>query len=631
MKNISRRQFLTRASGVLLCACTSFTPVLSAVIRELKPFNINPSLTTLPYSQVSLTPSKLQQQFHQQSQLYLTMSNDALLKPFRQRVGLKAPGEDMGGWYDDSKDFHIDPSDWSTANWHGYIPGHSFGQYISGLSRAYAANKNPQIKVKIEQLLTSYSETISPKFFKGYPLPAYTYDKIAIGLIDAYQYVGLDDAKIMLDKLTDVVLPFLPNSALTRAERRQLPYTQEAEIWDEPYTLPENLFIAWRLGMGERYKGLALQYMQDKAFFDPLAKGECPFKGRHAYSHINALNSAVQAYLVTGEKKYFSAAKNGFDFMTAQSYATGAWGPNEELLASDDTETLYNMLSDTHRSFETPCGVYAHFKIARHLLQLTEQSHYGDSMERVLFNTLLGAKPTLENGDTFYYTDYNHHAHKAYRGEAWPCCSGTFVQMSADYGISAYFATKDKLLVNLYIPSNATHVINNERITVSQQTRYPLDDKSSLTITVNKPTPFKLALRIPAWAGKNTQITINNKRQQGLLKAGSFHQLDRVWKNNDKVDITFDMPLRVETLNDAHQEMLALMTGPLVLFPIEASPINSDKIYPSKAQLLSTKRLSNETWQTSVGKVKLKLKPFVAINEEQYRLYNDISLAKDNG
>lgn len=119
--------------------------------------------------------------------------------------------------------------------------------------------------------------------------------------------------------------------------------------------------------MGEQYKDLALRFMQNEALFDPLAKGISPLKGKHAYSHVTALSSAIQAYFVTGEERYLRAAKNGFDFVLQQSYATGGWGPNEELLAADDTETLVNSLTETHRSFETPCGTYGHFRIARSL------------------------------------------------------------------------------------------------------------------------------------------------------------------------------------------------------------------------------------------------------------------------
>jgi uncharacterized protein len=51
--------------------------------------------------------------------------------------------------------------------------------------------------------------------------------------------------------------------------------------------------------------------------------------GRHAYSH--SLCSAMRAYLTLGSDKHFRAAKNAFDLLQAQSFATGGWGPDEQL------------------------------------------------------------------------------------------------------------------------------------------------------------------------------------------------------------------------------------------------------------------------------------------------------------
>lgn len=525
----------------------------------------------------------------------------------------------MGGWYDDSRDFHIDPNDWSTANWHGYIPGHSFGQYVSGLARSYAITKDINTAKKVDGLIKKYIPTISKKFFENYYLPAYTYDKLAIGLIDAYQYVGVMDAKEALAKLTETVLPFLPEKSLTREERRQRPYTQEAEIWDEPYTLPENLFLAWQLGMGEHYKELALRYMQNDALFDPLANGISPFKGKHAYSHVNALNSAIQAYYATGEQKYLLAAKNGFDFATQQSFATGGWGPNEELLAADDTETLFNSLSETHRSFETPCGTYGHFKIARSLLQITKSSRYGDSMERVLYNTILGAKPTLPDGSTFYYADYNHTANKFYRGEQWPCCSGTFIQLTADYGISTYLQDDKGLFVNLYTPSQVEIPIAGHIVSIHQKTEYPLENSSSFEINTTKPVAFSIHLRIPEWAGPATQILINGQKIKTPITAGHFLELFGTWKQNDRIHIIFDMQLRLEPLNTSHPEWAALLVGPLVLFPLDSS----NHEYTSE-QLLKAKQRTATDWTVIAGETTVRFKPFMFIGEEKYRLYNKL-------
>ena len=48
----------------------------------------------------------------------------------------------------------------------------------------------------------------------------------------------------------------------------------------------------------------------------------------------------MQAYLTLGSEKHLRAAKNGFDMMAAQSFATGGWGPDEMLRATGQRRCL---------------------------------------------------------------------------------------------------------------------------------------------------------------------------------------------------------------------------------------------------------------------------------------------------
>lgn len=618
MSILSRRRFGAQACAL---ACMCATPVSAAARAGRFPaLAARPALTQPEYGRVQLTPGRMDDQLRHQHALFLGIDNDRLLKPFRIRAGQPAPGEDMGGWYDASDDFHIDPNDWNTANWHGYIPGHSFGQYLSGLARLYAITGDAGTKRKVESLVEAYIPTVSPRFYDDYNLPAYTYDKLVIGLIDAYNYAGVIRAADALEKTTGAALPYLPEMALTREERRARPYTREAQIWDEPYTLPEHLFQAWKLGLGESYKVLAQRYLQDEALFDPLAQGVSPLKGKHAYSHVNALNSAIEAWYATGEEKYLKAAVNGFDFVQKQSYATGGWGPNEELLAADDTQTLFDMLTATHRTFETPCGAYGHFKITRSLLQITRDSRYGDSMERVLYNTILGAKPTTPDGDAFYYSDYHETATKVFRGEKWPCCSGTFIQLTADYGISAYLTDADGPYINLYIPSVASLPIKGQTVKLEQTTGYPLTDTTRIRVTPERAAKFSVRLRIPQWAGPTTEVRINGKPLAGRIEAGRFLDIARLWQTGDVIDLRLDMGLRLDPLNAAHPDVAALMTGPLALFVIDPT----DAVVTRKAWLSATQE-SAEIWRVETPSGPLRLKPFMSIGDETYRLYHRIT------
>ena len=70
----------------------------------------------------------MKRQFEENHARFLNLDDDRMLKVFRQVAGLSAPGEDMGGWYD-LTGFSLEGNDF-----HGFIAGHSFGQYVSGLA-----------------------------------------------------------------------------------------------------------------------------------------------------------------------------------------------------------------------------------------------------------------------------------------------------------------------------------------------------------------------------------------------------------------------------------------------------------------------------------------------------------------
>jgi hypothetical protein len=85
---ITRRDILRRTSGL-------------AGLYAFNGFAKQPAiLEQLDYSQVTFGPGPLERQFRENHALVLSLNEDSLLKPYRQREGLPAPGPDMGGWYD---------------------------------------------------------------------------------------------------------------------------------------------------------------------------------------------------------------------------------------------------------------------------------------------------------------------------------------------------------------------------------------------------------------------------------------------------------------------------------------------------------------------------------------------------
>jgi DUF1680 family protein len=328
----------------------------------------------------------------------------------------------------------------------------------------------------------------------------------------------------------------------------------------------------------------------------------------------------MQAHLVLGDEKYLRAATNGLRFVHEQSYATGGWGPDEAFVPPGKG-LLDASLGTTHASFETPCGAYGHFKITRYLLTVTRDSRYGDSMERVLYNTIAGATPILTDGTSFYYSDYNRVARKTHHRDKWPCCSGTFPQLTADYGISSYYKAADGVYVNLFIPSRVSWLQNSTPCAMTQTTEYPRENTTQLAFALDRPETFTVYVRIPAWAGGKTSVTVNGRRAENAIEAGKFLSVQRTWKNRDRIEVEFEMPLRLEAVDDQNPNTVALLRGPVALFAVGDIPASV-----TRKQLIAATAVaqSSDDWSTKTDGGVLTLRPFAVIMSENYRLYQQV-------
>ncbi|MGA8149393.1 MAG: beta-L-arabinofuranosidase domain-containing protein [Terriglobales bacterium] len=599
----SRRTFLRSAALTFAGAASSKLWLRSASAEALP----SAPLEEFGYGDVVLTSELHEKQLQETHSVLMALSDDSLLKPLRKMAGQAAPGEELGGWYlyDPNYDYHTFEA--------GFAPGCPFGQWVSALARMYAITGSQETREKVLRLNRQYAQTISPDFYTKNRFPAYCYDKLVCGLIDSHRWANDPDAFSILEQTTNTALPNLPGKAIEHGQSWR-PGTDISWTWDESYTMPENLFLAYQRGAGQRYLKIAQQYLDDDAYFTPLSEGRNVLAGRHAYSYVNSLSSAMQAYLTLGSEKHLRAAKNGFDMLAAQSFATGAWGPDEQLRAPGSPD-LADSLTSTHSSFETPCGAYAHFKLTRYLLRVTRDSRYGDSMEQVMYNTVLGAKSLRTDGSAFYYSDYNFDGHKVYSSHRWPCCSGTLPQVAADYRINTYFRDPQGVYVNLYIPSTLQWTQDGRKVSLMQKTDYPFDEVVRFEVKLSKPAEFAMNFRIPAWTN-GADISINGKRRSEPIAAGSFASVRRKWKTGDHVELSLPMSTRLQAIDAQHPDTVALQQGPLVLFAIVKAPGAI-----SRSQLLGVRKIAQTEWQIQTADGPLLMLPFTAIDEEQYSTY----------
>jgi len=536
---LSRREIL-RWSACAAAATLSGLP--SRAPANTAPQSGREMAREFPYGAVRLTGGQLKRQFDRIHAHYLALSNDRLLKVFRQRVGLPAPGHDMGGWYDTN----------------GFVPALTFGQYVSGLARIGAVTGDQACHGKARALVAGFGEFLSrtdnpyagPGAEKMWP--AYVMDKYVVGLIDAYRLSGIEQAKELLPEVITKCLPYISPVSRDRIGKKDPPY-------DETYVLSENLFAAADVTGDRRYYDLALHYLLDREWFDPLAAGNDVLPTKHAYSHIIALSSGGQAYLATSNPKYKKALENAWRFLEAQRFASGAWGPEEQFVELGKGK-LFESLSNSQAHFETPCGSYADLKLARYLIRLTADPRYGDGLERTLYNTMLATRTPDSDGGYPYYSSYGAKAVKQYYQRKWPCCSGTLVQGVADYALNIYFHDDDALYVNLFTPSTVSWKRPGGAIIVEQTTNYPTEDTNRITIRAGG--KFALRARIPAWAiGATVRV---NKGSATPAKAGQYAVVERHWREGDTVDVVTPQPLRALPIDESHPEVVALLRGPVM-------------------------------------------------------------------
>jgi len=232
-----------------------------------------------------------------------------------------------------------------------------------------------------------------------------------------------------------------------------------------------------------------------------------------------------------------------------------------------------------------------------------------------MYNTILGARPLEADGRCFYYSDYNFDGRKVYSNHRWPCCSGTFPQIAADYRISCYFRDPQGVYVNLYLPSEVRWSEGSNRISLSQTGAYPKSPEIRLQFALDRPAEFTLHLRIPEWT-QDAVLSVNGARSPAGVAPGAFSAIRREWKSGDRVELELPLRLRLEPLDSGHPDLVALLSGPLVLFAVgESAPA------VTRRQLLGARKADANRWLAETAAGPLAFLPFTAIDQERYSTY----------
>lgn len=146
------------------------------------------------------------------------------------------------------------------------------------------------------------------------------------------------------------------------------------------------------------------------------------------------------------------------------------------------------------------------------------------------------------------------------------CCTANLHQGWPKFVKHLWMASDSGLVAPCYGPSEVTTTIDGVDVTVIEDTEYPFADTVELIVESSDAVTFSLGLRIPGWSTAGT-ITLpdgSKVREQG----GQFVTIDRKWTNEERVELTFDIPV---TCRRGYQGSVSLTRGPLVFsLPIES-------------------------------------------------------------
>ena len=115
-------------------------------------------------------------------------------------------------------------------------------------------------------------------------------------------------------------------------------------------------------------------------------------------------------------------------------------------------------------------------------------------------------------------------------------------------------------------------------------------------------------------------MTVNGQRWAAELTPGELAAVKRTWKDGDRVELELPLVARLEPIDSQHPNTVAVMRGPLVLFPVK--PLQTSAM-PSfgRNTLLNLQRISQREWQVRGANSTYRLVPFTDVGSQPYTTY----------
>ena len=511
---------------------------------------------SFPISSVRLTASPFKHAEDMDIQYLLGINPDRLLAPYLKEAGLTPKAENYTNWENTGLDGHIG------------------GHYVSALSYMYAATGNPEIKGRLDYMISELQRCQDAdgylsgvvngrKVWKeikegdirasGFGLndgwvPLYNIHKIYAGLRDAYLIGGKQEAKEMLVKLTDWMIRVVEN--LSEEQMQDM-------LRSEHGGLNETFADVAAITGDKRYLELAHKFSH-QLVLQPLLKKEDKLTGMHANTQIPKVIGYKRMADLEGNEDWSEAARYFWETVVEhRSISIGGNSVREHFHPATD----FSSMLTSEQGPET-CNTYNMLRLTKMLYQTSADASFMDYYERALYNHILSTINPIQGGFV-YFTPMRSGHYRVYsqpQTSFW-CCVGSGMENHARYGEMIYGHKDKNLYVNLFIPST----LDWDGTVIEQQTAFPEEEGTTLVVSPKKDKQkFAMYVRVPEWADKNqVRLTVNGEAQKLEMKEG-YAVVERAWKKGDKLQVAMPMHLYTVGLPDGSSNY-SIMYGPVVL------------------------------------------------------------------
>lgn len=539
--------------GLVLClflSCQQVARQVDTPVLSTKPFKMN---------EVVITKGPFKHAEEKEAAYLLELEPDRFLSGFRSEAGLVPKAPKYEGWESLG------------------VAGQTLGHYMSACAMYYATSGDERFLQKLEYIINEldscqqangngylaatpggkkiFAEVSAGNIYsQGFDLnggwvPLYVMHKVLAGLIDAYQYARSEQALRIAEKLADWMYGTFYH--LTEDQMQKV-------LACEFGGMNEALANLYAYTKNDKFLLLAQRFDNHKAIMDSLAIGVDDLEGKHANTQVPKMIGAARLYELTGSKRDSSIAS--FFWHTVvdnHSYVNGGNSDGEhfgtprklnERLSTSNTET---------------CNTYNMLKLTRHLFSWQSLPEYSAYYERAVFNHIL-ASQNPDDGMCTYYTPLISGGKKGYLSpfQSFCCCSGSGMENHVKYGDFIYSEGSDSsLFVNLFIPSRLTWTARD--LIVTQDTDIPSSNKTVLTVKTEMPQSVVFRLRYPEWA-ESMSLKVNGKSVSLKASGNNYVSIEREWKDNDKLEITFGIKFYTVAMPD-NEKRVGLFYGPVLL------------------------------------------------------------------